>query len=113
MKYAVFWDVKQREFIINQSFRRKFCLHLQGRRNNASMGRFYSLTLFLGRFLSFNLKIVAGCSSETFVHNKPTRRHIPEDGILQSHDRENLKSCYIVLTVSQEHVQKGAGHAMQ
>jgi hypothetical protein len=31
-------------------------------------------------------------SSETPVYNKPTRRHIPEDGILHSHRRENLKS---------------------
>jgi hypothetical protein len=34
-------------------------------------------------------------SSETSVYNKLTRRHIPEDGILHSHRRENLKS-YIV-----------------
>jgi hypothetical protein len=31
-------------------------------------------------------------SSETSVNNKATRRHIPEDGILHSHRRENLKS---------------------
>jgi hypothetical protein len=31
-------------------------------------------------------------SSETSVYNKPTRRHVPEDGILHSHSRENLKS---------------------
>jgi hypothetical protein len=30
--------------------------------------------------------------SETSVYNKPTRRHIPEDGILRSRRRENLKS---------------------
>jgi hypothetical protein len=29
--------------------------------------------------------------SETSVYNKPTRRHIPEDGILHSHCLENLK----------------------
>jgi hypothetical protein len=34
----------------------------------------------------------ASRSSETSVYNKPTRRHIPEDGILYSHRRENLKS---------------------
>jgi hypothetical protein len=34
----------------------------------------------------------ATCSSETSVYSKPTRRHIPEDGILHSHRRENLKS---------------------
>jgi hypothetical protein len=29
--------------------------------------------------------------------NRTTRRHIPEDGIIHSHRRENLKS-YMVLT---------------
>jgi hypothetical protein len=31
-------------------------------------------------------------SSETSVHTRYTRRHIPEDYILNSHRRENLKS---------------------
>jgi hypothetical protein len=30
--------------------------------------------------------------SETSVSTRPARRHIPEDGILHSHGRENLKS---------------------
>jgi hypothetical protein len=36
-------------------------------------------------------------SSETSVAKKATRRNIPEDDILHSHRRENLKS-YIALT---------------
>jgi hypothetical protein len=32
------------------------------------------------------------CSSETTVLTRTTRRHIPEDGILHSRRRENLKS---------------------
>jgi hypothetical protein len=36
-------------------------------------------------------------SSETSVLTRATRRHFPEDDILHSHRRENLKS-YIALT---------------
>jgi hypothetical protein len=36
-------------------------------------------------------KMEAIRSSETWVHTRSTRRHIPEDGILHSHRRENLK----------------------
>jgi hypothetical protein len=35
----------------------------------------------------------AAHSPETSVYNKATWHHIPENGILQSHRRENLKSC--------------------
>jgi hypothetical protein len=38
------------------------------------------------------LKMEAIRSSETSVHTRSTRHHIPEDGILHSHRRENLKS---------------------
>jgi hypothetical protein len=38
------------------------------------------------------LKMEAICSSETSVYIISIRRHIPEDGILHNHSRENLKS---------------------
>jgi hypothetical protein len=38
------------------------------------------------------LKMKAIPSSETSVHIRSTRRHIPEDGILHSDLHENLKS---------------------
>jgi hypothetical protein len=38
------------------------------------------------------LKMEGIRSSETSVHTRSTRRHIPEDGTLHCHRRENLKS---------------------
>jgi hypothetical protein len=38
------------------------------------------------------MKMGAIRSSETSVHTRSTRRHIPEYSILHSHRRENLKS---------------------
>jgi hypothetical protein len=46
---------------------------------------------------SSTLKMEAIRSSETSIRTRSTRRHIPEDGILRSHRRENLKSYKFVL----------------
>jgi hypothetical protein len=53
------------------------------------------------------LKMEAARSSETSVHTRSTWRHIPEDGILHSHRRENLKlmlSSYAVYVQDQGNV---------
>jgi hypothetical protein len=47
--------------------------------------------------ICFTLMMGAIRSSETSVLARATRRHIPEEGILHSHRRENFKS-YIALT---------------
>jgi hypothetical protein len=41
---------------------------------------------------SFTMKVEAICSSDTMVDTRSTRHHIPDDGILHSHRRENLRS---------------------
>jgi hypothetical protein len=46
------------------------------------------------------MKMEAIRSSETSVHTRSTRRHIPEDSILHSHRRENLKSYTMFILVT-------------
>jgi hypothetical protein len=57
-------------------------------------------------FFPLTLKMEATRSSETSVLTINTRRKIPEDGLLHSHRRENLKS-YITLHVHFTHPVKG------
>jgi hypothetical protein len=67
LKNAVFWDL------------------VPGRSSVSSLADFSTL------------KIEAISSSETSIHTRNTRHHIPEECILHSHHRENLKS-YIFLS---------------
>jgi hypothetical protein len=56
------------------------------------------------------LKMEAIRSSETSVHTRSTRIHIPEDGILHSHRRENLRSyLYILFQAVQIDFHLGGG----
>jgi hypothetical protein len=54
-------------------------------------------SVVLSPLIHITLMMKAICSSETSVLARAKRRNIPEDGILHSHRRENLKS-YIALT---------------
>jgi hypothetical protein len=96
LKNAAFWDVAPRVLIINRRFGGTCCLHLQGRINKASEEKCQTdanrLTLFLARVISYTLTMDTTRSSETSAYNKHTRPHIPEDGIIHSHLRQNLKS---------------------
>jgi hypothetical protein len=75
MKNAVFRDVAQCRSCVNRRFGGTYHLHIQGKDHIASI---------------FRVRL-----SETSVHTRPTLRHIPEDEILHSHRRENLKSYMI------------------
>jgi hypothetical protein len=57
-KNAFFWDVVLCGFIIT-----------------------VNVTLFQARIISNTVKIEVTRSSKTLVYNRPTQRHIPEDGI--------------------------------
>jgi hypothetical protein len=59
----------------------------------------YLLTLVHRSWISYTLKMEAIRLSETSVNKISTRRHIPEDGILHSHRRENLRS-YILSSLN-------------
>jgi hypothetical protein len=75
MKNAVNWDVAPCRSCVTRRFGGTHRLHLQSR-----------------KIIFFTLKMKTIHSSESSVHTRYTRRYIPEDGILHSHRRENLKS---------------------
>jgi hypothetical protein len=97
MKNAVFWDVTLCKSCVNKCFGGTYRLHFQGRKireRGTSLRRYLQPPVHAGYSLAniSTLKMEAIRSSETSVYTRSTRRHIPEDGILHSHRRENLKS---------------------
>jgi hypothetical protein len=78
LKYTVFWDVVPCRSCVHRRFGGTYRLHLQDCSLQPSAHAGSSLTDF------FTLTMEAIRSSETSVHTRSTRRHIPEDGIPQS-----------------------------
>jgi hypothetical protein len=79
MKNAVFWDVALYRSYVNRLFGVAYRHHLQGREireGGTSVSRWLQSADFS------TLKTEAMYSSETPVHTRYTRRHIPDDGIL-------------------------------
>jgi hypothetical protein len=96
MKNDVFWDMAPCTSCVNRRFGGTYRLHLQGRKipERGSRVSRWLQTAHAGSSLTdfSTLKLKASRSSETSVHTRSTRRQIPENGILHSHRRENLKS---------------------
>jgi hypothetical protein len=64
----------------------------------------------LADFYALNMEAIR--SSETAVHTRSTRRHVPEYGIFHSHRRENLKS-YVVFRYGEathRHIRQSAAN---
>jgi hypothetical protein len=116
LKNAVFWDVATCRSCSNRLFGGTYHLHLQGRKireRGTNVSRWLQTLCepMYGRNVSprahvcssladfSTLKMKAIRSSETSVITRSTRRHIPEDGILHSHLRENLRSDVTIFSM--------------
>jgi hypothetical protein len=82
MKNIVFWYVAQCRYFVSRRFGGTYRLHLQGRSNPRTMNQREHIAI-CSRWFIVTLKMEAIRSSETSANKIPTRRHIPEDGILQ------------------------------
>jgi hypothetical protein len=86
MKNVFFWDVALCRYCVNRRFEGTYRLHLQTADWQPPVHAGSSLADFS------TLKMESIRSSRTSVYTISTRPHIPKDGILHSHHREDLIS---------------------
>jgi hypothetical protein len=102
MMDAVFWDAVPCRSCVNRRFGRTYRLNLQCRKiceRGTSVNKLQPPAHAGSSLAGFStLKMEAICSSETSVHTRSTRRHIPEDGILER------EKCLQFLQIGRAHV---------
>jgi hypothetical protein len=83
IKNAVFWDASPKVPYTNRRFGGTYRLHRQGDKNqlSASIATYRYRCSYLADSLTLIMEGMR--SSETSVFTRATRRHIPEDGVLQ------------------------------
>jgi hypothetical protein len=97
LKNAVFWDVTPCGSCKNPRFGGTHRFHHHGEKNQHSeLQLLVTANAVTSLLILFILIMEAIRSSETLVLTRATWHHIPEDGILHSHRRENLKT-YIAI----------------
>jgi hypothetical protein len=107
IKHTASWDVTQCGSCKNRRFGEIYRLHHQGKRISELYTTFpvnsdwgthpTNANVVPSSLILFTLMMEAISSSKTSVLTRIMRHNIPEDGILHSHRRENIKS-YIALT---------------